>query len=327
MKIGSLFLLLALPLSAQERSPLRPVATYSIVAVDHETGQIGAAVQSHWFSVGSVVTWAEPGVGAVATQSFINPAYGPRGLYLMRTGISAPEVLASLLRADPDSQVRQVGMIDAAGNVASHTGSLNIQAAGNTLGEGFSVQANMMEKPTVWPAMAAAFESAEGDLADRMLAALRAAQAEGGDLRGMQSAALVVVSGDPNDPPWSKIFDLRVEDSPQPLDELDRLITVARAYRAATAGDDFMTTGNVDSALAAYSRAAEFLPDSATNGELVYWQGLTMLDMGRVEEAIPLLRRAFQESASWIELTRRLPAVGLLSADADTIEEVIRRAR
>ena len=147
MKIGTLFIfttLITLPLSAQERSPLRPVSTFSIVAVDRETGQIGAAVQSHWFSVGSVVTWAEPGVGAVATQSFINPAYGPRGLFLMRSGISAPEVLASLLLADPDSPVRQVGMIDAAGNVGSHTGSLNIPAAGHSQGDGFSVQANMM---------------------------------------------------------------------------------------------------------------------------------------------------------------------------------------
>ncbi len=326
MKITLLFLLATQPLATQEPAPLRPVATYSIVAVDRETGEIGAAVQSHWFSVGSSVTWAEPGVGAVATQSFIDPAYGPRGLYLMRTGTPAPQALASLLRADPDSQVRQVAMIDAAGNAGSHTGSLNIPAAGNLLGDGYSVQANLMNRPTVWPAMARAFETSDGDLADRMLAALKAAEAEGGDIRGMQSAALIVVSGDRNAPPWARVFDIRVEDSPDPLGELDRLLTVARAYRSATAGDDFMTAGNVDSALAAYGRAASFLPDSATNGELVFWQGVTMLDMGRKQEAIPLLARAFQQSEAWIELLRRLPVVGLLSATDATIAEVIRAA-
>ncbi len=305
----------------------RPVHTYSIVAVDTVTGEIGAAVQSHWFSVGSLVTWAEPGVGAVATQSFVEPAYGPRGLALMRSGLSAPAALAALLAADPDSQVRQVAMIDARGRVAAHTGSRNIAAAGHRIGRAYSVQANLMRSAEVWPAMAEAFERARGDLAERLLAALEAAERAGGDIRGRQSAALVVVSGDRFRPSWEKIYDLRVEDSFEPLVELRRLLRVARAYRAATQGDNFMTAGQVDSAMAAYSRAAELLPDSATNGELVYWQAVTLVGLGREAEAIPLFRRAFAQDTSWIELLRRLPAAGLLPPDSALIQRLIRRAR
>lgn len=305
----------------------RPVYTYSIVAVDTVTGEIGAAVQSHWFSVGSIVTWAEPGVGAVATQSFVEPAYGPRGLALMRSGLAAPAALAALLAADPDTQVRQVAMIDARGRVAAHTGSRNIPAAGHLIGKGYSVQANLMRSAEVWPAMARAFEQTRGDLAERLLAALKAAERAGGDIRGRQSAALIVVSGDRSRPSWEKIYDLRVEDSPEPLAELERLLRVARAYRAATEGDNFVTAGQVDSAMAAYARAAGLLPDSATNGELVYWQAVTLVGLGREAEAIPLFRRAFAQDTSWIELLRRLPAAGLLPPDSALIQRIIRRAR
>jgi uncharacterized Ntn-hydrolase superfamily protein len=321
-----LLLILSSPSAAQTRSPLRPVHTYSIVAMDSVTGEIGVAVQSHWFNVGAIVAWAEPGVGAVATQSFVDPAYGPRGLFLMRTGTPAPEALAALLRADADSQVRQVAMIDAAGNVAAHTGSKDIPAAGHTIGRWFSAQANLMRNAAVWPAMARAFEETQDDLAGRLLAALEAAQAAGGDIRGKQSAALLVVSGDPDANPWEKLFDLRVEDSPDPVGEMSRLLTVARAYRAATDGDNFMTVGEVDSALASYTRAAEFLPDGATNGELVYWQAVTMADLGRVDDAIPFFRRAFAQDSSWIELLWRLPTVGLLGADSVTIQRIVREA-
>ncbi len=301
----------------------RPVHTYSIVAWDSVTGDLGVAVQSHWFSVGSVVPWLEPGVGAVATQSFVEPAYGPRALALLRTGIPAPEVLAALLRADPDSQVRQVAVIDAQGRVAAHTGSRNIPAAGHHLGVGYSVQANLMRNDAVWPAMARVFETAGGDLADRLLAALEVAEAHGGDIRGQQSAALVVVSGNASPRPWERIFDLRVEDSPDPLGELRRLLRVARAYRAAIEGDSYVTAGLIDSALAAYGRAARMLPDSATNGELVYWQAVTLTDLGRIRDAEPLFARAFAQDPSWAELLRRLPAVGLLRADSATIERII----
>ena len=320
-------LVVAEPVAAQAASSRRPVHTYSIVAVDSVTGDIGVAVQSHWFSVGSVVTWAEPGVGAVATQSFVDPSYGPRGLFLMRTGLPAPDALTALLRADPDSQVRQVAMIDAAGRVAAHTGSKDVPAAGHHTGRFYSVQANLMRNDRVWPAMSRAFENTQGDLADRLLAALDAAEAAGGDIRGKQSAALLVVSGDRNAPPWQRLFDLRVEDAPDPLGELRRLVTVARAYRAATAGDNFVTAGEVDSAVAAYQRAAAYLPDEATNGELAYWQGVTLADLGRTADAIPLFRRAFRQDESWIELLWRLPQVGLLGADSTTIDRIVREAR
>ena len=319
-------LLAPAPPAAAQEAPRRPVNTYSIVAVDSVTGQIGAAVQSHWFSVGSIVTWAEPGVGAVATQSFVDPSYGPRGLYLMRSGVPAPAALAALLRTDPDSQVRQVAMIDAQGMVAAHTGARNIPAAGQHLGRRYSVQANLMRNDRVWPAMSRAFETTRGDLAMRMLAALDAAQAAGGDIRGRQSAALVVVSGNRSAKPWEKIFDLRVEDHPDPLGELRRLVTVARAYRAATDGDNYVTAGKIDSALIAYRRASEFLPDSATNGELAYWVGVTLADQGRVDESIAWFRRSFTVDRSWVELLWRLPKVGLLKADSTTLARIVRDA-
>jgi uncharacterized Ntn-hydrolase superfamily protein len=308
--------------AAAQESARRPAHTYSIVAVDSASGQIGVAVQSHWFSVGGSVAWAEPGVGAVATQSFIEPAYGPRGLALMRTGVSGPAALAALLRADPDSQVRQLAMIDAQGGVAAHTGSRAIPAAGQHVGRWYSVQANLMRSDRVWPAMARAFETTTGDLAERLLAALDAAEAEGGDIRGKQSAALIVVSGDRDARPWERLFDLRVEDHPDPLGELRRLVTMARAYRAATDGDNFMTAGLVDSALAAYRRASALLPDEATNGELIYWVAVTLADIGRVDEAIPLFRRAFAQDTSWATLVPRLPAVGLLRADSATVARI-----
>ena len=319
--------LFALPLAPQERSALRPVHTYSIVAVDSVTGEIGVAVQSHWFSVGGLVAFAEPGVGAVATQSFVDPSYGPRGLYLMRSGLTAPQALEALLRADPDSEVRQVAMIDAGRRVATHTGSSNIPAAGHTQGRWYSVQANLMRNETVWPAMAEAFEQTGGELAERLVAALEAAERAGGDIRGKQSAALVVVGGDQEANPWERIYDLRVEDSRDPLAELRRLLTVARAYRAAIDGDNFVTVGQVDSALAAYGRAAAILPDSATNGELVFWQAVTLTNLGRVNEALPLFRRSFAQDTSWTELLRRLPAVGLLETDKAAVDRILRESR
>lgn len=316
----------AAPLAAQSRLPSRPMHTYSIVARDSATGQLGVAVQSHWFSVGAGVAWAEPGVGAVATQSFILPAYGPRGLALMRTGMAAPDALRALLAGDADAAARQVAMIDAAGRAANHTGARNIPEAGGRVGRGYAVQANLMARNTVWDAMARAFETMRGDLAERLLAALDAAQREGGDIRGRQSAALVVVSGDRSLPPWDRVFDLRVEDSPDPLGELRRLLGVARAYNLATQGDNYLTVGQVDSALLSYAASQRLLPDSAVNGELAYWHAVTLADRGRVDEALPLFRRAFAQDTAWATLLWRLPRVGLLSADSATIARIIRQA-
>ena len=193
----------------------RPVSTYSIVAYDEKTGELGVAVQSHWFSVGSTVPWAKAGVGAVATQSFVKIEYGPEGLELMEKGLTAQEALDSLVSKDPGRAVRQVGMVDAKGNVAVHTGKKCIEFAGHKTGNNFTVQANIMASQTVWPLMAMTFEMTDGDLAERMMAALETAQAEGGDLRGKQSASMLIVSGNPTGIPWKDtVLDLRVEDHP-----------------------------------------------------------------------------------------------------------------
>jgi len=299
----------------------RPVATYSIVARDPATGELGVAVQSHWFSVGPIVPWAEAGVGAVATQSFVDPSYGPLGLELMKAGRSATAALAGLVAADEHPQVRQVAMIDADGDVAAHTGESAIIAAGHHVGENYSVQANLMEHATVWPAMAEAFESAEGDLAARMMATLEAAQAEGGDIRGRQSAALLVVSGEPTGQPWvDRVFDLRVEDHPRPLEELARLLHLARAYREMNAGDEAMTENDVAGAVEHYNAASEMVPD---NAEMVYWAGVTLAGEGRLEEALPRFERAFAADRRWAVLTPRLPAAGLLPDDPELLEAIL----
>ncbi|MEM1042374.1 MAG: DUF1028 domain-containing protein [Bacteroidota bacterium] len=311
-----LALLTAAPALAQDfpaDTPRRPVATYSIVAHDAETGQLGVAVQSHWFSVGAVVPWAEPGVGAVATQSFVDPAYGPRGLELMRTGSSAEEALAALVSADAGRAVRQVAFVDAEGRVAVHTGSRAIAAAGHRTGDGYAVQANLMENDTVWDAMAEAYEASTGDLAERLLAALEAAQAEGGDLRGQQSAALLVTRAEPTGKPWAdRLFDLRVEDHPAPVAELQRLVGLQRAYQKLNEGDEHVTEGDIEAAMASYSAAMALAPDEANNGESAFWVGITLAGVGRVDEAVPYLARAYRQDVRWAMLVPRLPAAGLL---------------
>jgi uncharacterized Ntn-hydrolase superfamily protein len=289
------------------------VNTYSIVARDPATGDLGVAVQSHWFSVGATVPWAEAGVGAVATQSFVDPSYGRLGLDLMRAGRPAPDALKGLLAADSASQVRQVAMVDAQGRVSAHTGSNCIAAAGHLVGEGFSVQANMMQKDTVWPAMAKAYRASKGDLAERMLTALEAAESQGGDLRGKQSAALIIVSAKPSGRPWmDRRFDLRVDDHPEPLKELRRLVTLQRAYNFMNEGDLALEHKDTDAALAAYSSAEKLAPG---NAEMIFWHAISLVGVDRVDQALPLLQRAYAADPRWRELLTRLPAAGLLPDD------------
>ncbi|MFQ5550884.1 MAG: DUF1028 domain-containing protein, partial [Gemmatimonadales bacterium] len=285
------------------------------------TGQLGVAVQSHWFSVGSIVSWAEPGVGAVATQSFVDPAYGPLGLDLMRSGKTAEAALTSLLAGDARPDVRQVAMVDADGNVVVHTGANAIIEACDRVGDGFSVQANLMLKPTVCDAMYGAFSTASGDLGERLMAALEAAQAEGGDIRGAQSAAILVVSGDRSTPAWGgRVYDLRIEDDPEPVKEMRRLLTVAKAYNYMNQGDEFMTEGDVQRAVEAYGAAEAMLPD---NHEMVFWHAATLVGIGRVDEALPLFRKAFEMWPDWRTLVPRLPAAGLLPDDPELIERIV----
>src|SRR5688572_2167764 len=301
--------------------PSRPVHTYSIVARDPNTGELGVAVQSHWFSVGPIVAWAEAGVGAVATQSFVDPSYGKNGLDLMRAGKSAPDTLKELLAKDEGREVRQVAMIDAQGRVEAWTGKNDIQAAGHIVGTNFSVQANLMLNDKVWPAMAQAFQNTKGDLADRMLAALDAAQAAGGDIRGRQSAALIVVTGKPTGQAWKdRTFDLRVDDSPEPLRELRRLVKLQRAYNHMNAGDLAVEKKDNEGALREYSAAEKLVPN---NAEMIYWHAVALVNMGRVEDSLPLFRKVFAMDRNWWTLTPRLPKSGLLPDDPKIMERIL----
>ena len=324
LTVAALFSLLLAPsvlTAADAPSPLRPVHTYSIVARDAATGEMGVAVQSHAFSVGSGVSWAEAGVGAVATQSFIDPSYGPLGLDLMRAGRSAPDALKSLIAGDDGRDVRQVAMIDASGRVAAYTGSKCIPSAGNLVGTNYSVQANLMDNDNIWPAMAKAFESAKGDLAERMLQALDAAQAAGGDIRGMQSAAILVVKGTSSGKPWNdKIFDLRVEDSTQPLVELRRLVTFQRANNLANEGDRYIEKKDAAAADKAYAAAEAILPDFA---EMAFWHAVALASMGKVDDSLPVFAKAYRMYPKFRELPPRLAKVGLLPDDPKVIARIV----
>ncbi|MEC7759814.1 MAG: DUF1028 domain-containing protein [Candidatus Neomarinimicrobiota bacterium] len=305
----------------QKTSSMRPISTYSIVALDETTGELGVAVQSHWFSVGFLVPWAKAGVGAVATQSFVKVDYGPDGLQLMESGITAVDALKTLTSKDDGEAVRQVGMIDIKGNVAAHTGSRCIKYAGHIVGENYSVQANMMANGTVPKAMAVAFEKTKGDLADRMMAALEAAEAEGGDIRGKQSAAMVIVSGEPSGVDWKDTkLSLRIEDHPTPLIELKRLIRVHRAYQHANMGDHYMETEEIDKALIEYSKAAEYYPE---NAELPYWSAVALANGGRLEEALPVFQSVFERNPDLKTMTPRLVKSGLLPDDKSLISKIM----
>ncbi len=277
--------------------------TYSIVARDPDTGELGVAVQSHWFSVGSVVTWARPGVGALATQANAEVSYGPRDLDLLSQGVSAPDALARVVAEDPRGASRQVAVVDAQGRVGAHTGSNCIQYAGHVTGDGVSCQANIMASERVWPAMLAAFEASTGSLTGRLMAALEAAEREGGDIRGRQSAAILVVPADGE--PWQTVVSLRVEDHPEPLSELRRLIALHDAYALAGAADDLLNAGRHEEANALYERANQLAPD---NHELMVWAGLGTAAGGDLEAGVAKIRSAIALHPAWRELLPRLPA-------------------
>jgi len=275
--------------------------TYSIVAGDASSGELGVAVQSHWFSVGSIVSSARPEVGAVASQSIVEPAYGRRLLDRLEAGESPEKALSALLAEDGSARFRQVGVIDSNGALAVHTGAGCIAHAGDVSGDGFSAQANMMATPDVWPAMAAAFEGSDGPLAGRLLAALLAGEEAGGDLRGRQSAALLVVP--PASQPWWRTVDLRVEDDPDPLGELQRLLVLHGAYALAGEADELMGQGRHREAAARYRRAGELAPG---NEELAFWSGLALVQEGDLRAGLEQVRRALEAHPGWRELLLRL---------------------
>jgi uncharacterized Ntn-hydrolase superfamily protein len=318
-----LFLLMVLICSLQvfASATIRPIATYSIVALDEETGQMGVAVQSHWFSVGSAVPWVEPGVGAVATQSFVKVDYGPDGLKLMKQGKTAEEALRELIKADENEAVRQVAMIDIHGNVTVHTGKSCIPEAGHITGKGYSCQANLMLKDTVWKAMAEAYENTPGELAERLLAALEAAQREGGDIRGRQSAAIMVAQIGETERWWEGIlYNLRVEDHPEPVKELKRLVKLNQAYNHMNRGDEFLTENKVNEAMEAYTKAMNMYPE---NAEMIFWPAVTLVTIGRVNESLPLFKKVFALDSNWAILVPRLPKVGQLPDDDELIKKIL----
>ncbi len=295
--------------------------TYSIVARDPVTGEMGVAVQSHWFSVGSVVSWAEAGVGAIATQSLVNISFGPRGLELLKQGMTAQQVLDQLISEDEGRDYRQLAIVDAKGNVASYTGKKCIPDAGNIVGDNFSVQANLMENNKVWPAMDKAFRESKGLLAERMIEALTAAQNVGGDIRGQQSAAILIVRGETTGKVWEdRLIDLRVEDHPDPVNEIKRLLKVHRAYEHMNNGDLAIEKGDMELAMKEYSTAEEMFPE---NLEMKFWHAVTLAGSGKVDEALPLFKEVFIKDENWRTLTPRLVPIGLLTVSEEDLNKII----
>lgn len=296
-------------------------STMSIIARDPSTGELGVAVESHNFSVGPVAPWAEAGVGAVATQANADPSYGPLGLAMMKSGKTASEALRSLMAGDSDVATRQIAMIDAAGNVDAYTGKKPTPAAGHKVGTNYSAQGNTMASPKVWEAMALAFEQSSGDLADRMLIALEAGQNAGGDIRGEQTAALLVVSGRPTGQPWKdRVFDLRVEDSSHPITELKRLVRLRRAYLLVGQGDDLAAKKMWDEAIQRYRSATSLAPEKE---EIAYGLAVTLFLAGRDAKSLPIFRQVFKEHPQWVEITRRNLETRDLPNDPARIKRVL----
>jgi len=295
--------------------------TYSIVALDKKNKQIGVAVQSHWFAVGSICPWIEPGVGVISTQSMVEVSYGPKGLNLLRGGKTAQEALDEMLNADKGKELRQVAVVDAQGNVAAHTGKRCISEAGHQIGVSFSVQANMMLNNTVWPAMADAFKNSAGDLANRLIAALQAAQEAGGDIRGKQSAALLVSENIKDNTPWEHILvDLRIDDHPDPILELSRLLDIQKAYDLMDEGENFLLKKENEAARIKYQQAAQLAPDIE---EIPFWQAVTMADSGNMDDALLIFKRVFNINKNWALLVQRLPAAGLLTNDPQIMRKIL----
>ncbi len=293
--------------------------TFSIVATDPETGEMAVGVQSHWFSVGSIISWGQSGVGVVATQSFVNPAYGPNGLKLMSEGQSAGEALKLLVAEDEGRDYRQLAFLDVNGKVSAFTGEKCIASASHMIGQDYSVQANMMLNDKVVPAISTSFEESRGQpLAERVVLALLAGQDAGGDIRGRQSAALIVVGPTVAENRWEdKKVDLRVEDHQTPLLELNRLLRVHRAYEHMNRGDLAIEHGDMELALLEYESAEAMFPD---NLEMKYWKAVALANNGRFKESLAIFKSVFEADDKWRELTVRLPDSGLLTITEDELQ-------
>jgi uncharacterized Ntn-hydrolase superfamily protein len=285
--------------------------TYSIVARDPQTGRFGIAVQSHFLGVGPVVPWLEAGVGAVATQASVNTAFGPMGLELLRAGASAEQTVAALLASDENPQVRQLGVVDAEGRAAAHTGAETIPAAGHLAREGFTVQGNLLLSDTCWPAMATAYEEglAEGaPFVERLLRAVEAAEREGGDVRGRQSAAIIVVDAALHPRSWrghGLVMDMRIEDHPDPVPELRRIVTMQLAYDMLDDDGDEAKAGRT--AEQRYAEARRMAPNAF---ELVFWRALELATAGDVAAARREMAIAIEADDSWRRTLEHLAEAG-----------------
>lgn len=296
--------------------------TFSVVAIDTAAGEMAVGVQSHWFSVGSIVSWAKSGVGVVATQSFVNPSLGTDGLKLMEQGVSAKEALESLIISDNGRDYRQVAMLDKNGNVFAYTGKKCVDAASHITGNNYSVQANMMLNDKVVPAMAKAFEEyADLPLAERVVETMLAAQNAGGDIRGKQSAVLLVVNTKPVENEWmDKKINLRVDDNHNPLQELSRLLKVHRAYEHMNRGDLAIEHNDMQLALKEYEAAEQMFPE---NLEMKYWKAIALANNGLLKEALPIFKYIFKQDNNWRTLTQRLPKSGLLNVTDAEYKQII----
>ncbi len=322
---GGIFfiILISFQMEAQQVYKEKFAHTFSIVARDKATGEMAVGVQSHWFSVGSIVSWGQSGVGVVATQSFVNPAYGPNGLKLMSEGKSAKEALDLLVAKDDGKDFRQVAFLDVKGNAAAFTGEKCIVSAHHIVGDNYAVQANMMLNDNVVPAMAKAFEEHKDlPLADRVVKVLIAAQKAGGDIRGKQSAALVVVNAKPAKNSWEdKKVNLRVDDHATPLVELQRLLQVHKAYEYMNKGDLAVEVGDMEMALQAYGAAEQLFPE---NLEMKYWKAVALANNNRLDEALPIFKQIFDKDENWRELTKRLPKSGLLTVSKIQLDQILK---
>lgn len=295
--------------------------TYSIVARDAETGEMGVAVQSHWYSVGTIVSWGEAGVGVIATQSMVNVSFGPRGLELLKSGLTAHETLDKLLETDEGRDLRQVAILDVKGNVAAYTGKNCIPDAGHIVGKDFSVQANLMLNDKVWPAMEKAFRNSDGPLAERLVTTLEAAQNAGGDIRGKQSAAILVVKGESSGKVWEdRAVDIRIDDNPEPLKELRRTLKVHRAYEHMNRGDLAIEHNDMDKALEEYSAAEEMFPD---NEEMKFWHAVSLANTGYVNDSIEIFKGIFNKNKNWKILLPRLTKVGMLNVTEEDLQKIL----
>ena len=295
--------------------------TFSIVAIDKEAGEMGVAVQSHWFSVGSIVAWAEPGVGAIATQSLVNVSFGPRGLELLKSGKMPQEVLQELLNSDDGQAFRQVSIINTNGDVSTHTGEKCIADASHITGDGYSVQANMMLNDKVVPAMSEAFKNSNGPLAERMIEALKAAQKAGGDIRGQQAASLLIVKTKSTGKIWEdRLIDLRVEDHPEAVNEIARLLKVFRAYEHMNNGDLAIEKNNEEMALQEYHAAQEMFPD---NLEMQYWTAVSLANIGKIDDALDIFKTVFRTDRNWHTLTSRIVENGMLKVSETDLKKIL----